>query len=101
MKAETGSGRYGGPEPTLLAISRELASARDMALDVQDATSELIEGASAGGATGAGGIGAGATMAGPSRDALFRLQNLDRLTQTLDELSDFLAERAEAAPPGW
>lgn len=84
-------GRDGGPEPTLLAISRELAGARATAVDLQDATSELI--------------GLGAMGAGPSGNlpasVLFRLQSLDRLTQTLDELSRFVAELAAAAPDGW
>lgn len=85
-----GGGRDRGPEPTLHAVSRELAGARDMALDLQEATSGLI-----------GRVTAGAASESLSPDTLFRLQNLDRLTQILDDLSRFLDEIARAAPDGW
>jgi hypothetical protein len=86
-----GRGRDRGPEPTLHAVSRELAGARDMALDLQEATSGLI-----------GRVTAGAAASeSSSPDALFRLQNLDRLTQILDDLSSFLDQIARAAPDGW
>ena len=81
-----GPGRDGGPEPTLHAVSRELGRARDMALDLQDAMSGLI------GRAGADSL---------SAEMLFRLQSLDRLTQTLDGLSGFVAGLARAVPDGW
>lgn len=88
-EADAGAGRDGGPEPTLLALSRELAGARDMALDLQEATAALVARATA---------DAG-LVDGLPPDTLFRLQGLDRLTQTLDDLSGFLADLARTAPP--
>ncbi|MFQ8433463.1 hypothetical protein, partial [Amaricoccus sp. W119] len=59
-----------GLEPTLRALSRELLAARDMSLDLQEAVAELL-----------------AAMGERSAAVPFRLQNLDRLTQTLGDLA--------------
>lgn len=73
-----------GPEPTLRALSRELLAARDMSLDLQEAVAELL-----------------AAMGERSAAVPFRLQNLDRLTQTLGDLAGFVGALARVAPPGW
>lgn len=72
------------PNPTLGALSRELVAAREMALGLQDAVAELL-------ASEGDGFSA----------AVFRLQSLDRLTQTLEDLAGYVAALAQGAGPGW
>jgi hypothetical protein len=78
------SGHGVGLEPMLRALARELAAGREVALDLQLTTAELI------------------ARVGDARcDAFLRLQALDRLTQTLGDLAAFTDALAGAAPPGW
>lgn len=72
------------PEPALRALSRELAAAQETALDLQMTVAELVAAAGTSG-----------------RDALFRLQALDQLAQTLGDLATFAGAVAAATPAGW
>lgn len=78
------SDRDAGPEPALHAMARELAAAQEAALDLQITVAEIV-----------------ASPGAASSGALFRLQELDRLAQTLGDLSAFAAAAADAAPGGW
>lgn len=73
-----------GLEPTLRRLAGELAAAQEMALDLQVAVAGII-----------------ARLDGAPFDALFRLQDLDRLAQTLGDLSAFSDAVAGATPRGW
>lgn len=80
--AEAGLGT--DQQPALRALSRELSAAREMALELQETVAELLT-------PGNG---------GPSA-AMFRLQTLDRLTQTLEDLAGYAGALARGAPAGW
>ncbi len=73
-----------GLEPSLRTLAREIASAHEMALDLQMTVAELMNG-----------------LGDVRRDVLFRLQDLDRLAQTLGDLATFTDAVAGAAPRGW
>jgi hypothetical protein len=73
-----------GLEPTLRRLARELAAAQDMALGLQVTVAGLIAG-----------------RGEAPFDALSRLQDLDRLAQTLGDLSTFTDAVAGATPEGW
>lgn len=75
-------------EPMLQAVSTELASAREVALELQGTVSELV--------TRIGGPSGGADVL----ELLLRLQELDRLTQTLEDLSRFTASLARSGATG-
>lgn len=78
------SDRGVGLEPTIRALARELAAGRETALDLQMAVGELV-----------------ASLGDTRCGALFRLQDLDRLAQTLGDLATFTDALAGAAPRGW
>lgn len=72
------------PASALGAMARELAAAQEMALDLQITVAELV------------------ARSGPMPgDVLFRLQELDLLSQTLKDLSTFAAALGTTAPESW
>lgn len=73
-----------GLEPALRALAREIAAGREMALDLQMTVGELV-----------------ASPDAARREALFRLQDLDRLAQSLGDLAAFTDAVAGAAPRNW
>ena len=73
-----------GLEPTLRRLARELAAAQETALDLQITVTEIV-----------------AHLGETRCDALFRLQDLDRLAQTLGDLATFTDAVAGATPRGW
>ena len=68
-------------DPALRALVRELMAAREMALDLQVTVGEIV-----------------ANLSAARSAALFRLQDLDRLAQTLGDLASFTGAVADATP---
>ena len=72
------------PASVLNGLARELAAAQEMALDLQVTVAALI-----------------APAGNAPVDVLFRLQDLDLLSQTLKDLSTFAAAIGADMPEGW
>lgn len=77
-----------GLTPPLTALSGELSAAQELVLDLQISVSEVLQ--RAGGGSGA-----------DCCDAIYELQALDRLAQTLGDLATFSRALAGASPESW